>query len=67
MKVLAFRDLRDKGIPFCRQHITKLIKRGEFPAPLKIGLKTNAWAESEVDQYLKDRLARREMKAASLG
>jgi prophage regulatory protein len=68
MKVLAFRDLRAKGIPFCRQHITKLVKKGKFPAPGKIGLKTNAWDESEIDQYLEDRLTKRgEMKTAQTG
>jgi prophage regulatory protein len=68
MKVLSFSDLRDRGIPFCRQYVHKLIKKGEFPPPLKIGGKTNAWVESEIDQYLKDRLARRDdMKMASSG
>jgi prophage regulatory protein len=70
MKVLAFRDLRDKGIPFTRQWIHKLTRRGEFPPPVKIGSKTNAWVESEIDQYLEDRLAKRgegEMKTAQTG
>jgi prophage regulatory protein len=59
MKVLAFGDLRGKGIPFTRQHIHKLVKRREFPQPFKIGAKTNAWDESEIDEYLKGRSARR--------
>jgi prophage regulatory protein len=67
MKVLSFHDLRDKGIPFCRQHIHKLVKRGEFPSPFKIGAKTNAWDDSEIDEYLKDRFAKRNMKMASSG
>lgn len=67
MKVLSFRDLRDRGIPFTRQHIHKLVKRGEFPSPFKIGANTNAWNDSEIDQYLKDRFAKRQTKMASLG
>jgi prophage regulatory protein len=67
MKVLAFSELRGKGIPFSRQWIHKLVRRGEFPTPLKIGSKTNAWAESEINEYLENRLAQRgsEMKTAS--
>jgi prophage regulatory protein len=65
MKVLSFRDLREKGIPFSRQYVHKLVRRGEFPAPFKIGVKTNAWNDSEIDGYLKDRFAKR--KAASSG
>jgi prophage regulatory protein len=68
MKVLAFRDLREKGIPFTRQHIHRLVRQGQFPRPFKIGTKTNAWNDSEIDEYLKDRLARRDnMKAALSG
>jgi prophage regulatory protein len=70
MKVLSFRDLRDKGIPFTRQHIHKLVQRGEFPRPVKIGDKTNAWDEPEIDEYLKNRRKRRneaEMKMAPSG
>jgi prophage regulatory protein len=67
MKVLSFRDLRDRGIPFTRQHIHKLVKRGEFPSPFKIGGNTNAWNDSEIDKYLKDRFAQRQTKMASSG
>ena len=65
MKVLAFKDLREKGIPFCRQHIHKLVKQGAFPPPLKVGGKTNSWVETEIDEYLEERVAQREMKTAA--
>jgi prophage regulatory protein len=70
MKILSFRDLRDRGIPWTRQHVHRLVKTGNFPAPFKIGGKTNAWDEGEIDEYLKGRLARRneaQMKMASSG
>lgn len=67
MKVLCFNDLRDRGIPFCRQHVHKLVKTGNFPAPFKLGGKTNAWAEFEIDEYLKECSSRRDMKTASSG
>jgi prophage regulatory protein len=70
MKPLGFDDLREKGIPFCRQYIHKLVKQGEFPPPIKIGGQRNAWVESEIENYLKARLVRRDegdMKMASSG
>ena len=62
MKVLGDEDLREKGIPFSRQHRNRLIKAGKFPAPIKLGSgnTTNAWLETEVDQYLKDCIAKRD-------
>jgi prophage regulatory protein len=68
MKVLAFKDLREKGIPFCRQYIHKLVRQGDFPQPIKLGSKTNGWVETEINQYIEERLSRRaEMKTASSG
>jgi prophage regulatory protein len=64
MKMLSLRDLRDKGIPFTRQHIHKLIKQRKFPAPVKLGENTNAWPDNEIDAYLKDCIAKRDAVAA---
>jgi prophage regulatory protein len=60
MKMLSLRDLRDKGIPFTRQHIHKLIKQRKFPPPVKLGAATNAWPEDEIDEYLKACIAKRD-------
>ena len=60
MKMLSRRDLRDKGIPFTRQHIHRLIKQRKFPPPVKLGENTNAWPEDEIDEYLKACIARRD-------
>lgn len=57
--LLAFPDLKAKGIPFTRQHLHRLIKGGRFPAPLKLGEGTNRWLEHEVDQWLVDRAMER--------
>jgi prophage regulatory protein len=64
MKMLSLHDLREKGIPFSRQHIHRLIKHKKFPAPAKLGENTNAWAEAEIDAYLRACLARRDAAAA---
>lgn len=49
------------------QHITGLsrgliylmVSRGEFPKQVKIGSRASAWIESEVRQWMEDRLADR--------
>ena len=64
MKVLAHRDLPAKGISWTRQHIHRLVKQGKFPQPFKLGEKTNAWTEDEIDEYLKNRIAQRDQVTA---
>jgi prophage regulatory protein len=66
VKVLVFKDLQSKGIPFSRQHIHRLVKKKKFPAPFKVGEKTNAWDETVIDQHLADS-ANARMKTASTG
>lgn len=62
MKLLGFEDLRDKGIRYTRQHIHRLIRQKKFPPPLKlVEGGCNSWAEAEIDQYLEDRLAARDI------
>jgi prophage regulatory protein len=58
--LLSFADLRNRGIKFTRQHIHRLIRNRKFPAPIKVGDNTNAWIETEVDQYFEDCIAARD-------
>lgn len=41
-----------------------LIANGKFPRPVKMGAKMSAWDETEVDAWMKDRLAERDLAAA---
>jgi prophage regulatory protein len=61
--LLSFADLRDRGIKFTRQHIHRLIRKRQFPAPVKLGVGegSNAWVESEIDEFIKARIAARDM------
>jgi prophage regulatory protein len=59
--LLDLAGLHGKGIPFSRQHIHRLIKQGLFPKPIKLGINTNAWLESEVDEYIKNCIADRDV------
>jgi prophage regulatory protein len=64
MKMLSHKDLVALGIKFSRQHLHRLIVAGKFPRPAKIGDNTNARPATEIDQYLKDRIAARDSDAA---
>jgi len=63
--LISFKDLRDRGIHFSKMHINRLVKENKFPAPVKIGKGTNAWLESEIEQYLADCIARRRTQPAT--
>ena len=62
IRLLNDADLREKGLRHSRQHRQRLIKRGKFPKPIKVGLNTNAWLENEIDAYVESCIAERDAK-----
>jgi len=42
---------------FSRAQIYKLMDKGLFPRPIKIAPKTNAWTESDLNEWLEKRIA----------
>jgi prophage regulatory protein len=63
MRMLGWDDLKARGIPWTRQHIYRLIRKGEFPPPVKLGPQTNVWPEPTIDRFLNDRVAARNATA----
>jgi predicted DNA-binding transcriptional regulator AlpA len=51
VRFLAFADLEERGVPFSRQHLSRLEAAGEFPARVQLGKATVRWVESEVDAW----------------
>lgn len=49
---------------FSRASIYRLGKLGKFPAQVRIGPNTAAWVESEVEQFIADRIGERDTAAA---
>lgn len=43
-----------------RSHIYELLERGEFPRPVKLSGRINAWPDHEIDGWIKARIAERE-------
>ncbi|OZB21971.1 MULTISPECIES: AlpA family transcriptional regulator [Acidiphilium] len=59
MKFIRYQQLKDRGIPWTRVHIGRLVRAGEFPAPVNLGGQTIAWVEAEIDAWAADRAASR--------
>lgn len=47
------------GLP--RSTLYRLCRLGRFPRPTKLSERSSAWSASEVDQWLSDRLAERDV------
>jgi prophage regulatory protein len=60
MRVLSYSDLNAKGIRFSRQWIHQLVLAGKFPKPIKLGEATTGFVESEVDQWIAERIRERD-------
>ena len=43
-----------------RARIYEKMTAGEFPRPVKTGLRAVAWVESEIDEWLRERIAERD-------
>jgi prophage regulatory protein len=48
-----------KRVPYGKPWLYRLVGRGEFPAPVRVGANRVAWVESEVDKWLADKVAER--------
>lgn len=61
----SFAQLKDRGIPYCREHVARLVKAGKFPAPISLsdsehgGSVRIAWLSSELDTWMLKRAAAR--------
>lgn len=49
---------------YCKAWIYKLIKQGKFPKSVKIGIRSIAFVESEVDEWISQRIAESRGEAA---
>lgn len=43
-----------------RSQLYAMMERGEFPRPVKLSARSNAWAEPEIDAFIEARIAERE-------
>lgn len=65
MRLIPMSDLRsEKGIPYSRAHIYRLIEAGSFVKPIRCGGNRIAFLESEIDGWIAGKVAERDEVAA---
>jgi predicted DNA-binding transcriptional regulator AlpA len=57
VKLYTFQDLkREWGIPYCRVHIYRLVKSGQFPKPFKFTpCGKNIWTHDQLNELVRTR------------
>lgn len=58
LRLLSKKQLREKVV-YSIQHITRLEQAGRFPKRVRLGENRVAWLESEVDEWIQQRLNER--------
>ncbi|RWM64895.1 MULTISPECIES: AlpA family phage regulatory protein [Mesorhizobium] len=64
MTLIPLTKLSDKGITYSRNYIDRLIKEDRFPKPVFLSPRRGAFIESEIDEWVKARVDRRDEVAA---
>ena len=64
-RFITFNELKPlKGISWTRMHLDRLEKAGRFPKRVHLSRQSIAWVESEIDDFLAERLAERDARPA---
>lgn len=63
VSLIQFDGLKAKGINFSKVHLCRLERRGEFPRHVQLSAKRVAWVESEIDAWVNERIAARQVAA----
>lgn len=58
MRLISIKDVTHKT-SLARSTIYKYLQQDAFPRPASLGANKVAWLESEVDEWIKERLAQR--------
>ena len=60
-RLVSWKQLKEiYGLPYCRQHISRLEDMGQFPKRLKLGNCRVAWLVEEVEAWISSKLSDRE-------
>lgn len=58
---LTYDALKAKGIRYSRANIRRLTAKGKFPRPVADMGRQAVWLEEEIDAYIEDKIAQREV------
>jgi prophage regulatory protein len=65
VRLLSYDELRSqKGIPYSKVHLWRLEREGKFPRRVRLGESRHGWLESEIDDWVLERMAARNVEAA---
>lgn len=65
MRILSYDELKPlKGIPYSKPHLWRLEREGKFPKHVPLGESRHGWLKSEIDDWLLERMAARNVEAA---
>ena len=56
IRILRWPEVKER-VGICRSHAHALAGEGKFPKPIKLSERASAWVESEIDEWLRDRIA----------
>jgi prophage regulatory protein len=62
LRLVSYRELKLRGIPYSRSHLRRLEATGQFPRHVTLGEGLGAliaWSEQEVDNWVAKKMARR--------
>ena len=66
-RLLTMSQLRpEKGVPYSRPHLYRLIDDGRFPAPIRLSDNRIAFLESEINSWIEARIAERDSKVTEV-
>jgi prophage regulatory protein len=55
IRILRWPEVGER-VGICRSYAHALAAKGQFPKPIKLGIRASAWVESEIDEWLRDRI-----------
>ena len=59
MKLLTKSEVRDR-VCYSPQHVARMEKEGKFPKRVRLGQNRVGWVESEVDDWIRERIMERD-------
>lgn len=64
MHLISYETVRE-SVPYSKVHLWRLEKVGKFPKRVKVGAGRVAWVAEEVDAWVKERVAQRDVAVVS--
>lgn len=48
---ISFERLASEGAPWCRDHLRRLVKRGQFPKPVRVSQRKLLWTPRQLREW----------------